>query len=234
MPRYPVIGGLAGDHGADVAGMHAAHRFLIELAGSGLEIDQHHALLLGPLAARLGHRLAAGHVDGDRLGGVDVAAGIDAGHAPAPDGSKAGYDDDGIRPGVQHPLVARQAAEGAILGHAQPLGRGLGAIGKIVRRGHELVSAMLLEQVGDPISPRAAPDQAERDLGVRFRGRDLLRFGDQKSRGSGGCSRQKIAAADVVVTGGVILGNTRVHGWRSFDTWGMDLAGGTVAGEIQK
>ena len=71
--------------------MHAADRLLVELAGSGLEIDQHDAILLGPFAARLGHRLAAGHVDGDRLGAVDVAAGIDAGHRLLRHGSRAGF-----------------------------------------------------------------------------------------------------------------------------------------------
>ena len=92
-----------------------------------------------------------------------------------------------------------------VLGHAQPLGRGLGAVGKIVGRGHELVSAMLLEQVGDPVAPPAAADQAERDFGVRFRGRDLAGLDDQQSRGSGRSAGQEIAAAEVFVRSGMIL-----------------------------
>ena len=179
-PDLPaVVDGLAGDDVADIAGMHAANRLLEELAGAGLEIDQHDAFFLGPFAAGVGHRLATGHIDGDWLGAVDVAAGIDSGDGVLGMEVRRGFDHDRIRPSVQQPLVARQAAEGLALGHAERLGRGLGPIGKVVGRGHELVSAMLLEQVGDPPAPPAAADQAERDFGVGFRGRDLPGLDDQ-------------------------------------------------------
>ena len=79
------------------------------------------------------------------------------------------FDDNGVRLGRQQPLVARQAAEGRFCGHAQPLGRGLGTVGEIVGRGDELVAAVLLEQIGDPVAPAAAADQAQGDLGIRLR-----------------------------------------------------------------
>ena len=99
--RTAVVDRLAGDHPADVARMHAADRLLVERAGAGLEVDQHHPLLFGPLAAHLGHRQAAGHVDGDRLGAVHVATGIDAGQGLLRVEVGRADDDHGVRPGVQ-------------------------------------------------------------------------------------------------------------------------------------
>ena len=196
-----VVNGLAGDHVADVAGMHAANRLPVELAGSGLEINEHDAAFFRSFAARVGDRLATGHVHGDRLGTVDMAAGIDPGQGlPRMEVGRA-FDDDGVRPGVEQPLVARQAAEGMVLGHAQLSSCVPGAIGKIIGRGHELVSAVLLEEIGDPLSSPAAADQAEGDLGVRGRGHGLPGFDDQQSRGGGRSAGQETAAAEVLVTG---------------------------------
>ena len=78
---------------------------------------------------------------------------------------------------------------------------------------------MLLEEVADPVAPVAAADQAQRDFGVRFRGCGLPGLDDQQTRGSGRGAGQKIAAAEVFRTNGLILHGSRGHGLESFVIW---------------
>jgi len=52
----------------------------------------------------------------------------------------------------------------------------MGTVGKIVGRGDELVAAVLLEKLGDPIAAAAAADQSQGDLGIRLRAAHQLRL----------------------------------------------------------
>ena len=221
--RARVVDRLAGNHRSDVAGMDAADRLAIELVGPRLKVNEHHPLVLRGFLAGRGDGQAAGHVNGDRLGAIDVAAGAHARGRLLGMKIRRRNDGDGVRLGVQRPLVGGQAAEGPLRGNAHPLGHLRGAVGKVVGRGDELVAAVLGEEVGDPTAPRAAAEQGQLDLGVRLRAGD--EFGTENGQSQGGCPGKEAAAAAPAGTGlfqGIrFLGHFQVSllGWR----WGRGV-----------
>ena len=64
------------------------------------------------------------------------------------------------------PAISGQAGETLLRLHAQRIAQGVDAVGKIVGRSHDVIAAMLLEQLGDPGAAATAADDAQIDLGI--------------------------------------------------------------------
>ncbi len=164
----------------------------VELVRPGLEIDEEAEPLFSRLAAALFDRDAAGHVDGDRLGDIDMLARGDAGGGLLGMKVRRRLDHQGIDARIEHPLVTLQAREAARRGDAELVAAPVDPVLEVVGHRGELVSAMLLEQVGDPGAPAAAAGQADPHLGIGLVASGGLRR-DHRRRGHRR-ARQKAAA----------------------------------------
>jgi hypothetical protein len=67
---------------------------------------------------------------------------------------------------LQQPAISGQAGEALGRLHAERLAEGVDAIREIVGRGHEVVAAVLLEQLGNPGPAATAANDAQIDLGI--------------------------------------------------------------------
>ena len=99
--------GFGGDDLPDLAVVHGLHGLLVKLVGAGLEIHQEAELLGGGLFAALGDGLAAGHVHGNRLGEIDMFAGINRGGGLLGMEIGRALDDDGVELLFQHAWADR-------------------------------------------------------------------------------------------------------------------------------
>ena len=133
--------------------------------------------------------LAARHIHGDRFGEIDVFAGRHGRGRLLRMEVGRRYDRYGVERLLQQPAISRQAGETLLRFHAQRIAQGVDAVGKIVGRSHDVIAAMLLEQLGDPGAPATAADDAQIDLGIGGGAESETRI-DQRDR-----SRRRSAPA---------------------------------------
>ena len=147
----------------------------------------------------------ARHVDGHRLGHVDVQAGLDGGGGVFGEEVGRRFQDHGLHAAFDQPLVGRQAGEALRLVGAQRRAGLFRAVREVVGRRHELVAAVLLEEPGDPASPAAAADQADLDLAADLGGR-RAGFGlDCGCRGQGDAGGRGLLEERATRDGGVLV-----------------------------
>ena len=109
--RAALVIGLDGDDLADLAVMHGLDGFLVELVGAGLEIHQEAELLRGGLLAALADGEAAGHIHGNRLGHIDVLAGVHRGGGLLGMEVRRAFDDHRVELLLEQLAVAGQAGD---------------------------------------------------------------------------------------------------------------------------
>jgi hypothetical protein len=154
--------------------MHAPQRLHVERVHPRLEIDQEAAFLLpGGLAAVLNAQ-APRDVDRNGLGEIDVLAGVDAGGRLLGVEVGRGNDRHGIHL-VQKLQIAFEPGVAIGRGHTDFVAKTIRAILEVVRCRDDVVSAMGLEELGDPGAASAAADDAQIDLGVGRKGADGAR-----------------------------------------------------------
>ena len=145
-----------------------------------LIVDEETELFLRRQAARLADEQGAGHVHRDRLGHVDMLAGVHRGAGLLGVEIRDVLDHHGLDAAVEQPLVAVQSGEPARRVHLQRLAGFPGHLGEVVGDGVKLIAAVFVEQVGQPQAASAAADEADFDL-ARRRRRGLHRADGQRA-----------------------------------------------------
>ena len=200
VPRLAgLVVGFGGDDLADLAVVDGFDGVLVELVGAGLEIHQEAELVRGGLFAALGDGLAAGDVHGNGLGEIDVLAGINRGGGLLGMEIGRALDDDGVELLFQELAVARKAGVAVGGGDLKLLARSVGVVREVVRHRNEVVTAVLLEEVGDPFAAVAAADEADVDLRVGLGPAEQGGLYDRKGQYRGAGAGDETAAGDGIV-----------------------------------
>ena len=160
--------GLDGDELPELAVMHSLHRVLVELVGARLEIHLETELLRGGLLAALGDGLAAGDIDRNRLGEIDMLARVDSGGGLFGMEVRGALNDYRVELLLQQLAVAGEPGVAVGGGHVELRPRLIRVVLEVIRDGHNVVASVLLEQVGDPFAAVAAADEADINLRVRL------------------------------------------------------------------
>ena len=175
--------------------MDLADRFTEVLIGAGLEIDEEHLLVGGRALAGVGDGLAAGRIDGNGFGEIDMFAGVHGVGGLLRMEIRGRLDDYGVELAIEQALIAGQAGVTAGRGDLVLLGCGVGFVLEIVGAGNQAVLARLGEKVGNPTATTSAADESDVEGGVGFRAKDQGRSDDGKGGGSG-CAGQEGAAGN--------------------------------------
>src|SRR5207245_8935759 len=102
--------------------------------------------------------LTARHIDGDRLGHINMATRLHGLGGLFGMEIRRTLNYDSVRLPFQEFPVRRKAGEPTGRRHLESVAHGINAVLEVVGHGEELVTAVFLEQVGDPASAAAAAD----------------------------------------------------------------------------
>ncbi|OPZ09998.1 MAG: hypothetical protein BWZ10_02502 [candidate division BRC1 bacterium ADurb.BinA364] len=157
---------------------HAARGFDVEGIGARLKIDQERQPF-SPCALRgLAHGENARRIDRDRLGQIDMLAGIDRGASLFGMEIRRRFDRHGVQIAeLEQGFVAGERGEAAVLRHAEFLAKRLGLRGKVIGGGGDFIASVSEKQLADPGSASAAADHSQANL--------LARCGAQRQAGAG-------------------------------------------------
>ena len=155
-----VVVRLKGDQFSEFPLVHPPDRILIQLIGTGLEIDLKAQLCAGGEPAAFLHRKTTGNIHGDRLGEIDMFPGLNCSCGLL--GVKVGrcLDNHGVQLLPEQLLVTGQPGEPAAFRHIKLLPGLIHRVLEIVCQGHNVVVPILAKQVGDPPPTTTATDQA--------------------------------------------------------------------------
>ena len=144
--------------------MHGLHRVLIELVGARLEIHLEAELFRGGLLAALGNGLAAGHIDGNGLGEIDMLAGLDRGGGLFGMEIRRALDDDRVELLLQQLAIRGKPGIAVGGGHIELSPCLIRVVLEVICDRNEVIAPVLLEQVGDPFAPAAAANEPDINL----------------------------------------------------------------------
>ena len=149
-----------------------------------LVVDQERTLFLRRQPSGRLDCQTTGHIHGDRLGQVDMAASLDGVLGLLGMEVSDVLQRYRFHTAFNQSPATRQAREATRLFHLKGIATSVHGILEIVGQGVQLKSTMLLEEVGDPVSPSAATNHSQLDLAPDVFGRCGGRIG------RGGCSRR--------------------------------------------
>ena len=127
--------------------------------GRHLVIDQKTLFLLGGLLGGSLDLQAAGDIDGDGLGHIDVQARVHGRLDMLGKEARRGLECDGFDATFDQLAVTGQTGKPSRLVHAECITRGIGDLLEVIGHGVDVITTMFLEEPGDPLPAATTADQ---------------------------------------------------------------------------
>ena len=191
-----LVGGFAVDQAANPARLDAFDHLLVSGVGARLKIHQKAKLVRARRLAALSNGLAARHIHRDRFGEIHMFARRNSGGRLLRMEVGRAFDGHRLDLRLQQPLIAGQARESLGRRDIELLPGAIGLRREIIGQRGEVVTAVLEEQIGDPLAAPAAANQPQVDLAAGLRAARQAGRPRAESHGCGPRARQKMPTAD--------------------------------------